>query len=76
MEKFGEINLCSIISSPINKPFNFENDQTKSDINNPEQEQEKIGLALFDNKQNALKAIKELNGKILDSNLKPLYIAL
>lgn len=40
------------------------------------QDQEKIGLALFDNKQNALKAIKELNGKIIDSNLKPLYIAL
>ena len=75
MEKFGEINLCSIISSPLNKNGTFES-ENKMDINNPEQEQEKIGLALFDNKQNALKAIKELNGKILDSNLKPLYIAL
>ena len=61
-----------MINSSLNINGSLEEDFSK--MNNPDQE--KIGLALFDNKQNALKAIKELNGKILDSNMKPIYIAL
>ena len=70
--KYGDISLCSVINSSLNKNGIFEDEMSK--INN--QKPELIGLALFDSKQNALSAIKDLNGKILDSNMKPFYIAL
>lgn len=70
--KYGDISLCSIINSSLNKNGIMEEDIQKLTNSKPEM----IGLALFDNKQNALNAIKDLNGKILDSNMKPFYIAL
>jgi hypothetical protein len=39
-------------------------------------EAEKIGLAVYENKEEANLAIRELNGKIMDSDLKPFYISL
>jgi len=73
LEKFGQINFCSVISGNVNKeeiPINIDNLQTD------DREQEKLGLAIFDNKTDALSAIKELNGKIIDASLKPLFITL
>jgi len=72
LEKYGQVNFCSVINS-VSKPDIFHNQENlPSDL----QEKEKIGLAIFENKEDAVAAIKEVNGKIIDSNMKPLIIYL
>ena len=39
-------------------------------------EAEKIGLVMFENKEDAIASVRDLNGKIIDSSLKPLIISL
>lgn len=73
LEKYGQINFCSVISANINKPEII----PSSENPNPEpQESEKIGLVMFENREDAITAIRDLNGKIIDSSLKPLIITL
>lgn len=50
--------------------------QQQPEENDQNEEPEKVGLVLFENKEDAYSAIKELNGKIIDSSLKPLLIHL
>lgn len=75
LEKYGQINFCSVITANITKQENIainpENQQPSENT-----EQEKLGLVIFENKADAYLAIKELNGKIIDSSLKPLFITL
>lgn len=74
LEKYGQINLCFIVNTNSNKTAEFPQ-QPLEEIAQPT-EQEKIGLVLFERREDALTAIKDLNGKIVDSSLKPLIITL
>lgn len=73
LEKYGQINFCSVISANINRP---EVIPTTENPNPETPEAEKIGLVMFENKEDAIAAIRDLNGKIIDSSLKPLIISL
>ena len=73
LEKYGQISFCSVISTNANKPEMIPTTENPS----PETaEVEKIGLVIFENKEEAIVAIRDLNGKIIDSSLKPLIINL
>ncbi len=73
LEKYGQINFCSIISANINKPESVPN---TDDLISESTEAEKIGLVMFEDKEDAIAVMRDLNGKIIDSNLKPLIITL
>jgi len=74
LDKYGKVNFCSVISANVYKP-----EVVASTTENPNPqppEAEKIGLVMFENKEDAIASVRDLNGKIIDSSLKPLIISL